>query len=72
LIVGWCGRFFFFVVPRQFSQVGEWSENQILIADWTYYHCPGTTLVTGAEYFYFLLSLVNFHLTLASGQKIKF
>jgi len=37
--------FFFFVVPRQFSQVvGEWPENQILIPDWTYFHCPGTTL----------------------------
>jgi len=46
LIVGWCGRFLFFVVPRQFSQVvGEWPENQILIPDWTYFHCPGTTLV---------------------------
>jgi len=45
LIVGWCGRFLLFVVPRQFSQVvGEWSENQILIPDWTYFHCPGVTL----------------------------
>jgi len=45
LIVGWCGRFLFFIVPRQFSQVvGEWSENQILIPDWTYFHCPGVTL----------------------------
>jgi len=26
-IVGWCGRFLFFVVPRQFSQdIGEWPE----------------------------------------------
>jgi len=41
LIVGWCGRFLFFVVPRQFSQVvGEWRENQILIPDWTNFHCP--------------------------------
>jgi len=46
LIVGWCGRFLFFVVPRQFSQdICEWLENQILITDWTYFHCPGTTLV---------------------------
>jgi len=46
LIVGWCGRFFFFIVPRQFSQdIGEWPENQILIPDWTYFHCPGATLV---------------------------
>jgi len=45
LIVGWSGRFLFFVVP-QFSQgIGEWPENQILIPDWTYFHCPGTTLV---------------------------
>jgi len=45
LIVGWCGRFLFFVVPRQFSQdIGEWPENQILIPEWTYFHCPGTTL----------------------------
>jgi len=45
LIVGWCGQFLFFVVSHQFSQVvGEWSENQILIPDWAYFHCPGTTL----------------------------
>jgi len=42
LIVGWCGRFLFFVLPRQFSQdIGEWPENQILIPDWTCFHCPG-------------------------------
>jgi len=29
----------------QFSQdIGEWPENQILIPDWTYFHCPGATL----------------------------
>jgi len=46
LIVGWCGRFLFFVVPCQFSQdIGEWPENQILIPDWTYFpSCPGATL----------------------------
>jgi len=44
LIVGWC---LFFVVPRQFSQdTGEWPENQILILDWTYFHCPGAALQT--------------------------
>jgi len=43
-------------MPRQFSQVvllslvnfqvvGEWPENQILIPDWTCFHCPGATLV---------------------------
>jgi len=42
LIVGWCGRF---VVPHQFSQdICKWPENQILISDWTYLHCPGATL----------------------------
>jgi hypothetical protein len=47
LIVGWSGGFFFFVVPCQFSQVvGEWRENQILIPDWTYFHCPGATLIS--------------------------
>jgi len=36
---------FIFVVRRQISKdVGEWPENQILIPDWTYFHCPGTTL----------------------------
>jgi len=46
LIVGWCGRFLFFVVPRQFSQdTREWPENQILITDWTYFQCPGATLL---------------------------
>jgi len=48
LIVGWSGQFLFFVVPRQFSQVvGEWPENQILIPNWTYFHCPGITLTFG-------------------------
>jgi len=46
LIVAWCGQFLIFVVLHQFSQVvGEWLENQILIPDWTYFYCPGTTLV---------------------------
>jgi len=46
LIAGWCGQFLFFVVLRQFSQVvGEWLENQILIPDWTYFHCPAATFV---------------------------
>jgi len=45
LIVGWREQFLFFVVPCQFSQVvGEWPGNQILIPDWTNFHCPGTTL----------------------------
>jgi len=36
-----------FVVPRQFSldYFGEWPENQILIPDWSYFHCPDATLV---------------------------
>jgi len=35
-----------FVVPHQFSpDIGEWPENQISIPDWTYFHCPGATLV---------------------------
>jgi len=55
LIVGWCGRFLFFVVPRkfsldagdQFSQVvGEWPENQILIPDWTNFHCPDANKIS--------------------------
>jgi len=42
LIVGWCGRFLFLLSLSQFSQdIGEWPENQILISDWTYFHCPG-------------------------------
>jgi len=46
LIVGWCGQFLFFVVPRKFRQVvGEWPGNQILIPNWTNFHCPGTTLL---------------------------
>jgi len=41
----WCGRFLFFVVPRKFSlDAGEWPENQILIPEWTNFHCPGATL----------------------------
>jgi len=51
LIVGWCGRFLFFVVPRQFSQDrGEWPENQILIPDWPYFYCPGATLLVVGEW----------------------
>jgi len=50
LIVGWCGLFLFFVVPRQFSQdTGEWPENEILIPDWTDFHCPNTTLAHAAK-----------------------
>jgi len=46
LIVGWSGLFLFFVVPLQFSQdICEWPENQILISDWTYFHCPAATLI---------------------------
>jgi len=59
LIVGWWGRFLFFVVPPQFSQVvGEWLENQNLIPDWAYFYCPGA-------------ALTNFHMTVVSGEKIK-
>jgi len=41
---------FLFVVPQQFSQdiIGEWPENQILIPDWPYFHCPGATLLGGS------------------------
>jgi len=46
----WCGQFLFFVVPRHFSQdICEWPENQILIPDWTYFHCPGATLAKLAK-----------------------
>jgi len=39
-----------FVVPRQFSQdIGEWPENQILIPDWAYFHCPGATLPSAMQ-----------------------
>jgi len=38
---------FIFCCPPSFSQVvGEWPENQILISDWFYFHCPGVTLVS--------------------------
>jgi len=30
-----------FSLSRQLPS--EWPENQILIPDWTYFHCPGTT-----------------------------
>jgi len=36
---------FIFCCPGSiFQVVGEWLENQILIPDWTYFHCPGTSL----------------------------
>jgi len=45
LIVSW-QKIFIFCCPPQFSQdIGKWPQNQILILDWTYFHCPGTTLV---------------------------
>jgi len=38
--------FYFLLSLCQFSQdIGEWPENQILIPDWAYFHCPGATLV---------------------------
>jgi len=37
--------FYFLLFLCQFSQVGEWQENPILIPEWTYFYCPGTTLV---------------------------
>jgi len=45
--------FYFFVVPHQFSQaIGQWPQNQILIPDLTYFHCPGPTLgLYGAKIF---------------------
>jgi len=33
------------IAPCHFSQdIAEWPENQILIPDWTYFHCTGATL----------------------------
>jgi len=38
------------LVPHQFSQdIGEWRENQFLIPDWTYFHCPGATLTKTSQ-----------------------
>jgi len=42
------GTIFIFCCPSSISQdIGEWPQNQILIPDWTYFHCPGTTLPHG-------------------------
>jgi len=69
LIVGWCGRFLFFVVPRQFSQdTGDWPENQILIPDWTYFHCPGTTLVWRLKKTMPLAEKMKFPVGIGSGH----
>jgi len=38
---------FIFCCPLPFF--GEWLENQILIPDWTYFHCPGATQVDGVS-----------------------
>jgi len=36
---------------RQFSQdTGEWLENEILIPDWTYFHCPDATLHSNNQF----------------------
>jgi len=37
-------RLIFFVVVN-FHKAMEWPQNQILIPDWTYFYCPGTTLL---------------------------
>jgi len=38
---------FIFCCPLSISPVvGKWLENQILIPDWTYFYCLGTTLAT--------------------------
>jgi len=34
---------------QQNQITGEWPKNQILIPDWTYFHCPGTTLVENCK-----------------------
>jgi len=36
--------FIFLLSLVNFHDTGEWPENQILIPDWTYFHCPGATL----------------------------
>jgi len=49
-VVGWCQQFLFFDVPCQFSKdIGKWPENQILIPDWAYFHCPGATLMSSVK-----------------------
>jgi len=42
--------FYFLLSLANFHQaLDEWPENQILIPDWTYLHCPGTTLIFTAS-----------------------
>jgi len=49
-------RIFIFCCARQFSQdIGEWPENQILIPDWTYFHCPGATQFVHHLFIYSIL-----------------
>jgi len=36
---------FAYATQRFLQDIAEWPENQILIPDWTYFHCPGATLV---------------------------
>jgi len=70
-----------------FTDICKWPENQILIPDWTYFHCPDTTLVVAKnfhplqDHFYIMLqttALANqnegtlFNGDFTCGQKIKY
>jgi len=38
--------------------MSKWRENQILIPDWTYFYCPGATLVFDERLSQFLTTLL--------------
>jgi len=43
---------FIFCCPLAiFQDIGQWPENQILIPDWAYFHCPGATLLKNQSKF---------------------
>jgi len=45
-------NFYFLLSLINFHKTfGKWSENQILIPDWTYFHCPGSMLARGTGSF---------------------
>jgi len=49
LSVGTDNFYFLLSLVNFHEDIGEWPENQILIPDWTYFHCPAATLVADAS-----------------------
>jgi len=49
LLVGGDDFYFLLSLVNFHEDIGEWPENQILIPDWPYFHCPGASLIQGTD-----------------------